>query len=474
MNLGPSSPNCSKAGGVSTCVLSVNVTPGAYDFGLNAMDGQNGSGKILGTTHVVVTVVSGRNTIHAVLDAVIAYVKVGPVEFPAGKAATIEFPLTAYDADGNAIVGTSPFSTPISLKLSNGGSAFKLSQTTIESSARPAHLTFSGKAPVSNSTIAVSGSFGNVTAFVRVVVNASKEHGFHLTVGRPIVTALGRVWFALDSSSPFGPTDIVSVYKTGTFSIVKSPINNIPTGITGDTHGNLFVSYGYAATLAELSPAGTWKTASQQPGQSALTYAGGYVWGIGEPYGEEILRTDKAGHQDVWKYHTRAGPAAFEALAPAQSGGGLWTIEGRLGALVSVAVDGKAHFFKLPHLPAGLAVTKDSEYVLVFEGVYRYSTAGKLLGKIKMPPVGGASPGSNLIVTSDGTLWFANGISGYGSAGTSAGIVRVPNGGSAEQYNLPAADDDASDTTGITGLALAPDGNLWYEHNGKVGEIFLH
>lgn len=171
------SPNCTVAGSVETCTAQVPAPPGSVNYTFDLEDASN---NILATATQTFTITAGTaNTLSLSLGGVVKTVTVsGPSPlFVPGTAATTTLTVTAEDASGYTIGGSTAYDNPFTLTISDTSGATQLSvnggtaATTVTVSAPTdvVSVVYSGKA-TSNATI-TSGTSG-VTASGMLVASA--------------------------------------------------------------------------------------------------------------------------------------------------------------------------------------------------------------------------------------------------------------------------------------------------------------
>ena len=116
-NLTPASTGCQSTSGMTTCTLTLALSPGNYSASLTTYDAANGTGNVLSADqNVAFTVVSGQaNTVALILNGVPAQLLMVPLTAAAISTGVASFKLsgafpasmqaTALDIDGNIIVG---------------------------------------------------------------------------------------------------------------------------------------------------------------------------------------------------------------------------------------------------------------------------------------------------------------------------------------------------------------------------------
>ena len=144
-NLSSGSSNCTPAtGGGRTCSITVSAPVGADTFTEILYASTTGTGAPLSQSTTSYTVVAGKsNVITMTLGGVvnsIALTLANPTP-TLGVATSIALTVTIKDASGATIIGSDPFTNPITLADSDASGATTLSKTTLASPADAAALT---------------------------------------------------------------------------------------------------------------------------------------------------------------------------------------------------------------------------------------------------------------------------------------------------------------------------------------------
>ncbi len=143
LNLNPLPANCAALNGITTCTATVVAQSSAKNFIVSFFDQANGQGRALSTATIPVPAAPGGVAqIDLVLDGVVATVGLALTGLTYGVPGTGNLVVTPYDADGNVIGGTAPFSGPITLSTSS--TALTLSPTTVTGPGQTIVVTYSG------------------------------------------------------------------------------------------------------------------------------------------------------------------------------------------------------------------------------------------------------------------------------------------------------------------------------------------
>lgn len=160
-NLTPTSANCSSASGGLQCTIAFIAPPGSDTLQLALYDATGGTGKLLATAEVSVTLTASAVTsVPVSLDGVpsAATVVLGASTLPVGTAGSVSLIVQATDADGNIIVGPGSFTAPIALTITGDThSTLSLSNASITAPGQATTLSYNGGSNV-GSTITPSGS----------------------------------------------------------------------------------------------------------------------------------------------------------------------------------------------------------------------------------------------------------------------------------------------------------------------------
>jgi hypothetical protein len=145
-----------------SCVATVDVPVGVDQFNVTLYDAVGAVGNILSVGSATTTISAATsNRVSIAFEGVPTHfaVNVTPAVWTIGTAATSTVTVTAYDADGNVIVGNQAYTTPITLTSTDASGSTRLSQTTINSPAQSATLTYLGLGSIAQETIkATAGS----------------------------------------------------------------------------------------------------------------------------------------------------------------------------------------------------------------------------------------------------------------------------------------------------------------------------
>lgn len=158
----------------TSCATTVQVPTGVNQFHVTLYDGPSASGNVLSVGSASATITAGAtNTVSIAFNGVPAKLalNLAPSGLTAGTAANSTVTVTAYDADGNIIIGAQNYTTPVTLSSSDTSGALSLSQSSISSPSATATLKYSGASSLSKETLTATA--GGLTASLQVAVTAS-------------------------------------------------------------------------------------------------------------------------------------------------------------------------------------------------------------------------------------------------------------------------------------------------------------
>ncbi|MBV9438394.1 MAG: hypothetical protein JOZ24_00225 [Candidatus Eremiobacteraeota bacterium] len=154
----------------ATCASQLAVYPGTYTFRIDLFDGPNGTGNVLSTGTTTSTIGTSATSVSVPLGGgTVAYVDLTlePATVSSGAPKTLALYVDAEDADGNFIVGSDPYTTPIQL-TSTDPTNLTLSSTTVTSPGSTVTVTYSGVASASLSLAATVSSGSGDSTFLSV------------------------------------------------------------------------------------------------------------------------------------------------------------------------------------------------------------------------------------------------------------------------------------------------------------------
>jgi len=165
------SPNCTIVGSIETCTAQIPAPPGSVNY---TFDLEDSSGALLATATQTFTITSGTaNALSLSLGGVAATVTVtGPTLTP-GTTETTALTVTAEDASGFTIGGSTPYNNPFTLRISDTSGATQLS--------------------VNGGTAATAVTVNAPTDVISVVYNGEATSNATISSGTSGVTASGTL-----------------------------------------------------------------------------------------------------------------------------------------------------------------------------------------------------------------------------------------------------------------------------------------
>ena len=171
VNTLPNTGDCQAApssGDFFSCSVAVSAPPGNDVFTAAAFAGRDGTGAQLSTGSATASVpANGSATVPLTLDGIVAGITVGVAAavVPVGLKSTFYVYVSATDAAGETIIGSDPFSTPVTLSVSDPANVTTLSQTTVTSPAAGIAGTYDGRSLTSPPpAVTIGASAANVPA----------------------------------------------------------------------------------------------------------------------------------------------------------------------------------------------------------------------------------------------------------------------------------------------------------------------
>lgn len=163
--------NCSG----TTCTASVSAPIGTDTFSVSLYDGLNGTGNVLSTGSTTTAIVAQQpTTLSLTFNGVVSKLALAPnpSTLALGTAATAAVTVTAQDADGNTIIGSDPYASPITLSSSDTSGATQLSTTSVTSPASTVSIAYNGSKTVS-SPVTVTATSGSLRATTQLTISSS-------------------------------------------------------------------------------------------------------------------------------------------------------------------------------------------------------------------------------------------------------------------------------------------------------------
>ncbi|HZZ65035.1 MAG TPA: hypothetical protein VFE17_06040 [Candidatus Baltobacteraceae bacterium] len=176
------------AGTSYSCKLSVSIDTGTHQATFDTYDGANGTGSLLSTNSVPVTINPGQaNALSLTLNGVVAGISLSlqNPDPPAGTALTIPLTINAYDSDNNLIIGSGSYAAgPIQLSDSDTSGVTSLSSTSVASAGAQVTVTYNGAA-IAGGSATFSASLGTIqTSGSQNAVLTPGQHGGAPASGR--------------------------------------------------------------------------------------------------------------------------------------------------------------------------------------------------------------------------------------------------------------------------------------------------
>jgi virginiamycin B lyase len=478
MNFAQGAPGCTGSGATLTCSITIQAPPGTDTFAINAYDQANATGNQLSTATFQVAIQSGSNTVHAVLNGIIASLSValGNTAPLMGTAVDIPISVTGSDADSNLIIGPGQYMNPITLANSDATGSTSLSVTTLTVPGAPVTLHYDGlhfaNAIITASSVGVTSATSlplqPVPAAVEYAIPSHTNAGWSMTVGPDNAlwfveaNAIGRVttsgqvteypvpagtdgpgsittgpdgalWYTTYNTLALIDASVVRVTTTGQFTNYPTtsayPLNGITTG----PDGNLWFCY-INNSVGQLTPTGTLKVFSPT-------------------YGPEL---------------TNIIPVDI-----VNSLGALWVTD-TMGNLDKITTSGQLTVYPAPPVfpgslvriqPQRLVVGADGDFYMTAIGsINKMDQNGNILGQVFLQ----GYPGTfGQIASAGNAVWTGIGTDASGHPA----LARWATTGAYSQLIL---EPTGSGSGAVSGLTLGPDGNLWYTRGSNVGKIQIN
>jgi hypothetical protein len=244
---------CGDSGGSTVCNGTADGSPGEDVFGVTTYGGRNATGSVLSVGTVKAQIGRGGGSVSidsgtTTLDGVIASLKLSldPNRGKRGEKKTAAATLTAYDASGSPITGSSPFDVPIALTIEGDtGNAFLLragsrrgTSLKITKPTDDIILSYDGDSQASPVTVAatVDGP-SSISAAARFALK-----------GKQPPPPVGTI-YALNIGSGYGTSATVTEYdgkasgNAAPVRVLQLPAKLYARGIAVDGSGNLYVGF---------------------------------------------------------------------------------------------------------------------------------------------------------------------------------------------------------------------------------------
>ena len=114
--------------------------------------------------------------------------------------------------------------------------------------------------------------------------------------------------------------------------------------------------------------------------------------------------------------------------------------------------------------------TTNAGGTLTASGIGSYNPTTGTFSQILLPTAGGVQKPSGLALGPDGNIWFTESVPNAGGSGfvsSAVGVINVNNGNSIKEFSTPAG----SQPSGIT---AGPDGNVWFTETGAGAVGFVN
>jgi hypothetical protein len=355
---GATNPNCVTGNESTTCTAYVAAPIGSDTFTLSTYDGAlNGSGSptgnLLSQGTLAQTIAAGTaNAVNIALDGVVASlgVSVPPNAITVGTPGTATITVTAYDADGFAIVGSvpafiGPNGTPLTITVTDDdpGSTTTLIAAPITPQATTATLNYSGFNLPQGRYPTIVASAPGVTSG-RVLVAMVPLFNPVPTISNPTGIAAGASEFEIAQStescvtSPCSYTSDLDTYVPNA-AVTQHPVPNDALGeVAMGSDGRTYVGVMSRTALDVFDPTNdSVSSITFNPSQPGATMTGVVasgsdkrIWALG--YGSNsnnslacfLAATTTAGIQTIYPYGGGASQSCGGNLMASASDGRLW------------------------------------------------------------------------------------------------------------------------------------------------------
>ena len=411
--------------------LTFAAPTGLDTFAIQTFDETNGKGNVLSSAFVTQTVSAGSaNVVTAILNGVInsLALSVSPLQPAAGTASTMTVSATAYDADGNVIVGPGEYASPIQLAIvdpANSGS-LTLSTPVLQQPGATSTLSYNGKILASAS---VSASLSGITPATVTIAPTPT-----VTIYPLPQTNSGPLALKVDSANNLWFTEVFG-----------NRIGELPNGSTTFTEHTVPTSNADLTGIAIGLDGRIWFT-EQSPSQiGVMTTAGGFAEFPTAHGNDDPQDITERGDGTMWY----TGPGGDDISFLSESNGfnsAFYPVPTANAGPSGIAVGPKGVFF-----------TEDVGKIgVLFEGAQAPSET-----PITFPTGDGAKAIPQGIVEGpDGNMWFTdNSTSAIGRFSTTDSSI--------VEYATP------TPNAYPVFIAVGPDGAMWFTENaaGKIGRI---
>jgi streptogramin lyase len=482
------SSGCTGAVPSLVCSVQFAAPAGSDTFTIAAYDQYGGRGGLLSQAQVTVNVAAGVNNVKAVLDGVPASASVPrAVNLPEAVATSVPVTITAYDADGAAIVGPGNYTAPIPVGDTDTSGTTTVSPS-VSGPDTPALVTYNGTSNLPANAF-IFAQFGGLTTqntgdgLLRIVPQYAQ---YNTTSGQGTedITAApdGTLW-AIEGGNPFGESmKLLHISANGTaneISLSSSLGQGFPSMVVGSDGALWCLSspmWGGATGILRLDAGGNSKlytnpNLSLYMGSGIGLVAGpdGRVWFVNHGSAGAI---DMSGNFTLYPSPTTpSGLTASFVDITVGPDANLWATDNAQGGIVRITPSGSMTYFLTPGVTPMRIATYGNSLVVSSTGtnmltLYQFDTSGNQQKTYTLPNFMSAG----MTLASNGSLWIPVGTD---IAGGSV-IARVSAAGTVSTVSIPYPNDPGNGSPQITGLASATDGSMWYVRDTTYGRITVH
>ncbi len=448
--------------------LAVDAAVGTDVFAFTTYDEQNGQGNQLSRASVTQYIIAGiANTVNAVLNGVIASlsISIANPNPPAGSAASEVLSITAFDADGNVIVGPDDYSTAIKLSIgdpANSGT-LSLSTTAISTPGVPATLSYNGGTLMTASvTVAATGVASQSATFApRPTVY---EYSLPTAGNLPQWIAAGpdgNMWFTENPGNAIAnitPTGVVTQ-----FSVPTAGAN--PQGIIAGSNGQLWFTEFNTSKIGEVSTGGAFqefKTSFGADGPLLLVDRGdGNAWFTGFGGNHVSFQSESSAAAAGIAVPTANSKPYGIATAPDNNIYFSESATDKIGRLANVSGPITEKALIVGSTPEGMVRGPDGNVWFTEAGTSKIAklVPSSFTVTAEYPTLVPNAQPVGITIGADGALWFTE-------AGADR-IGRVTTAGVVSEYPTPTTG------LGLKGIAAGPDGSIWFCESlaGRIGRL---
>jgi virginiamycin B lyase len=464
-------------------LLYLDAPPGADTFAIAAYDEHDGHGNVVAAGNVTQNVVTGgNNLISATLDGVVASLAIalGNSHPNAGVPATTSVNVTALDADGNVIVGsTSDYSTPIKLSINDAtrSGTMTLSKTLLQGPWATATLSYNGGTLLSGfpgSPIAsvVASATGIAAVDAGFAPRATfYQYSIPVPANRPQFIASGsdgNMYFTENPGNAIAritPAGVVTEFPVPT-------ANSGPTCIINASDGDLWFTELTAGKIAKMTTTGSFTE---------------YSTLFAPPPNDDPYGLVDRGDGSVWYVANGSSRIGFQGITSGVAGETSIPTSNAAPFGIATAPDNNLYYTESAvdkiGRTANLFATQ-SEVSLtagtVPEGIVRgpdgnvwFAENGRnMIGRLspssfsvtgEFPTLTPNSEPTSLVLGHDSAIWFTE--TGLDRIG------RITTSGAMSEFISPVTG------LGLRGIAVARDGSIWFAelgtglNPGRVGKL---